>query len=180
MSLGIIHGDIKPQNVLIFEDQPGRYTAKVMDFGYSTLFSTEKDLINMPLSWPWAAPEWHHRGFLPSHAMKMDVYSIGLLCLWLLCKDALTCTSLTLSVAVQCEKCTPNRTSTCKECQMKTLSCLKSEGKLCVFANLVLEVMQLEDERKDELDRFFSVALAHHAETRPNTRDLANLLRNEV
>lgn len=29
---GIIHGDVKPQNVLIFKDDFGKYVAKVTDF----------------------------------------------------------------------------------------------------------------------------------------------------
>jgi hypothetical protein len=38
----------------------------------------------MPKSSPWVAPEWHHRGITPSEAKKMDAYSFGTLCLWLL------------------------------------------------------------------------------------------------
>ena len=54
------------------------------DFGYSTLFTTDSDLITMPKSWPWTAPERHHREILPIQARKMDAYSFGMLCLWLL------------------------------------------------------------------------------------------------
>ena len=42
------------------------------------------DFIDMPFSETWTAPEWHHRGFKPSAAMKMDAYSFGLVCLWIL------------------------------------------------------------------------------------------------
>ena len=38
----------------------------------------------MPRSQPWAAPEWHHRGFAPDQAMLMDAYSFGMLVLWLM------------------------------------------------------------------------------------------------
>ncbi len=58
--------------------------ARVTDFGYSTLFSTDNDPILMPNSGVWTAPEHHHRGFLPRQARKMDAYSFGMLCLWLL------------------------------------------------------------------------------------------------
>lgn len=82
---GVIHGDIKPENILISFGNDSRYVAKVIDFGYSTLFTTDSDPITMPLSKPWTAPEYHHRGgFLPEQARKMDAYSFGLLCLWLL------------------------------------------------------------------------------------------------
>lgn len=85
MKKGVIHGDIKPENVLIFSENDGRHVAKVTDFGYSTLFTTDSDLIVIPsYSKPWQAPEWHHRGILPTQARKMDAYSFGMLCIWLL------------------------------------------------------------------------------------------------
>ncbi|KAF2800340.1 kinase-like protein [Melanomma pulvis-pyrius CBS 109.77] len=80
----IIHGDVKPQNVLMFEERPGIYNAKVADFGLSTYFHGEKDLVQIPQSVPWNAPEHHHRYFRPQDAKAMDVYSFGMLCLWLL------------------------------------------------------------------------------------------------
>ena len=70
--------------MLIFENGPGDYVAKVADFGFSTHFGSEQDLIKMPESVPWNAPERHHRHFLPQDAKAMDVYSFGMLCLWLL------------------------------------------------------------------------------------------------
>lgn len=33
----------------------------------------------------WVAPEWHHRGFSPAQAKKMDVFSLGMIVLWTLC-----------------------------------------------------------------------------------------------
>ena len=60
------------------------YIAKVADFGYSTIF-TGAGAIVMPRSKPWVAPEWEDRcGFTLSDAQKMDAYSFGMLCLWLL------------------------------------------------------------------------------------------------
>lgn len=79
----IIHGDIKPHNVLIFDGEQGQHVAKVTDFGFSTIFNRD-GLIMMPMSQPWNPPEHHHRGFTSIDAMKMDVYSFGLVCLWLL------------------------------------------------------------------------------------------------
>lgn len=54
------------------------------DFGYSTQWALPNDLIQMPRSRPWDAPEWHHRGFTPAQAMKMDSFSFGMVVLWLL------------------------------------------------------------------------------------------------
>jgi serine/threonine protein kinase len=86
---GIIHGDVKPQNVLIFEDDSGKYVAKVADFGYSTVFA-ESGGILMPCSKTWVAPEWEKdRKYRFCDAKKMDAYSFGMLCFWLLLFDFL-------------------------------------------------------------------------------------------
>ncbi|KAL8658443.1 MAG: hypothetical protein Q9202_007560 [Teloschistes flavicans] len=84
-SENVVHGDIKPQNVLVFQTSTEIYTVKVADFGYSTIYATDDDLIQIPRSLHWTAPEWHHRGFSLEQAKKMDIYSLGLLVLWLLC-----------------------------------------------------------------------------------------------
>ena len=70
--------------MLIFKDETQGYFAKVADFGFSTRFRKESDVILIPRSRPWDAPEYHSRGFLSQAAQKMDVYRFGLLCLWLL------------------------------------------------------------------------------------------------
>jgi serine/threonine protein kinase len=80
----VIHGDIKSKNVLIFENDSSRYVAKVADFGYSTWFTSDDEFVKMPRSQYWVTPEWHRRGFKTADAMKMDIYSFGMLCLWLL------------------------------------------------------------------------------------------------
>ena len=70
--------------MLIFDDEDGGYIARVADFEYSTQWALPDDLVHMPRSQPWDAPEWHHRGFTPAQAMKMDAYSFGMVVLWLL------------------------------------------------------------------------------------------------
>jgi hypothetical protein len=66
---------------LIFKENSDSYTARVTDFGYSTVFSSTGD-IHMPITEPWNAPEWNSGRFDLSAAMKMDAYSFGMLCLW--------------------------------------------------------------------------------------------------
>lgn len=86
--LDIVHGDIKPQNILIFEKSIGVYRANVIDFGYSTQFATEDDFILLPKSWPWYAPE-HSKfdRFKPHQARRMDVFSLGMLWLWVMFEE---------------------------------------------------------------------------------------------
>ncbi|KAH6891535.1 hypothetical protein B0T10DRAFT_605779 [Thelonectria olida] len=80
---GIIHGDLKMDNVLIFTNTGvssgsiNRYTAKLADFGASLV---ELDGTRLPsFTRPWNAPECFekldHTGL-----KKFDIYSFGLLC----------------------------------------------------------------------------------------------------
>ena len=80
----IIDRNDKPQTSPALDRNSPKFTAKVTDFGYSTQYASEADLIMMPKSQPWYAPEWHHRGFTPAQATKMDSYSFGTVVLWLL------------------------------------------------------------------------------------------------
>lgn len=68
---------------MIYTQTDGRYRAKVIDFGYSSLFVPDSGTIIMPYSELWTAPEQHHREILPLQARRMDAYSFGMLCLWL-------------------------------------------------------------------------------------------------
>ncbi|KAF2647280.1 hypothetical protein K491DRAFT_763773 [Lophiostoma macrostomum CBS 122681] len=70
VEIDIIHGDVKPKNVLIFEEETGLYTTKVADFGFSTYFYEEQeDLIQMPESVLWTALE-HHSNYHTSQSAK--------------------------------------------------------------------------------------------------------------
>ncbi|KAK3374185.1 kinase-like domain-containing protein [Lasiosphaeria ovina] len=81
----IIHGDIKPQNVLVFK-LDGRYVTKVTDFGYSSWFRDDTDRIRLPRSRPWHAPEGDRlsRNFSFAEAKRADIFSYALLCFWIL------------------------------------------------------------------------------------------------
>ncbi|KAI1127756.1 hypothetical protein F5Y10DRAFT_242046 [Nemania abortiva] len=93
MSLAnIIHGDIKPDNVLVFEDPSGGYAVKVCDFGFSAHYKNDQDRIVLARSVPWNAPEHDRlaREWRPSEAARTDIFSVGLLCFWLLFEPILS------------------------------------------------------------------------------------------
>jgi serine/threonine protein kinase len=58
MDTDVVHGDVKPQNVLVFEDATGKTIVKMTDIGYSTLAAGK---VLLPKSRPWNAPK-HHFG----------------------------------------------------------------------------------------------------------------------
>jgi serine/threonine protein kinase len=68
----------------MFNGANSSFVSRVADFGCSTRSCGENDLVRFPESFPWNAPEWHRREFTVSKAKKMDVYSFGALCLWIL------------------------------------------------------------------------------------------------
>lgn len=86
----IVHGNVKPQNVLLFDDEPNteKYTnsgsAKLTDFGYSCFGAHDSDLVSLPYSGIWSAPEYHDRGFELRSAKKVDIFSFGLTAVYLL------------------------------------------------------------------------------------------------
>ncbi|KAI3322011.1 hypothetical protein HD806DRAFT_500721 [Xylariaceae sp. AK1471] len=81
----IIHGDIKPQNALIFPEESGEYRVKAIDFGYSTRYEGENYRAKMFTTPPWTAPEYRSsREWTYSQAVQLDIFSFGLLCFWLL------------------------------------------------------------------------------------------------
>lgn len=93
----MIHGDIKPQNVLVFKNADDT-TVKVADFGYSTLTAGETGTVHLPKSRPWNAPECQlGKLFNVPEAKKADVYSFGLLCLWVLFGNTHSGVSVTTS-----------------------------------------------------------------------------------
>lgn len=89
---GLTHNDVKPSNILVYEEPEldGAFVIRVTDFGCAEFVPTNSVadgyLVYIPESKPWTVPppEYHHRGFSFSAAVKAMVYSFGVCCLWLL------------------------------------------------------------------------------------------------
>ncbi|MCJ1401236.1 hypothetical protein MMC11_004448 [Xylographa trunciseda] len=72
---GIIHGDIKAENILMFESS--RWLAKVADFSHSILDTGEERKLPGGTS-RYAAPEWQQK-LKTSTMFQTDIYSYGIL-----------------------------------------------------------------------------------------------------
>ncbi|KAL6357251.1 hypothetical protein LRP88_07409 [Fusarium phalaenopsidis] len=77
-SCGIVHGDVKAENVLIFPDEEHKYRAKLSDFGYSLVINAERSSLLLGGTRPWKAPE-AKKAVNVSHAKYTDIYSLALL-----------------------------------------------------------------------------------------------------
>lgn len=152
--LRIIHGDIKPQNVLIFEDESRHYVGKVADFGYSSCFASDDDLLKLPCSKPWHAPEYHHRPITPLQAKKMDLYSFGMVCLWLLFYNS------------------PQDSNRNFDADLKTVNSASQ-----IASQSILAMGGLSTQCKASLIQFFDAALASDPSNRSsNIQELLELL----
>lgn len=170
---GIIHGDLKPENVLMFADKDGNQIPKVSDFGYSTLVAQEGDLVQLPISRPWNAPEIHHRGgqFELSVAKKMDSYSFGVLCLWILFRSKYEKWTPELRKAYE-----DGNDSVVAANFLATVENMKEIGKLPDFAQILIAFSEdITDEQRTDLTTFFRRTLISDLDDRSN--DFAELLQ---
>lgn len=77
----LIHGDIKPDNILIFEGKGGSYVAKVADFGLSVTEAMSGPIqITIGGTFGWQAPEVdRHQAIHRYFFLHTESYSFGLL-----------------------------------------------------------------------------------------------------
>ncbi|KAL9028825.1 MAG: hypothetical protein Q9196_002853 [Gyalolechia fulgens] len=77
--VGLVHGDIKAENILVCSSPDRKYTAKISDFGFSIVAATENNQVWMGGTDPWRAPEIELGSIQIDLAIKTDIYSFGLL-----------------------------------------------------------------------------------------------------
>jgi len=154
---GIVHGDIKCENVLIFKGHGG-LTAKLIDFGFSCFGTSESELVRVAHTKPWQAPE-HGEQFFPfSSARRMDVYSFGMF----VCRTMLS-NQLPTTVGKFSRSLGPNE---CEEL-LEQMRNLKSSSK---FLDIVIEALyaseSIEPTYQKDLECIFQMTLQHAPDLR--------------
>lgn len=143
--LYIVHGDIKPQNILVFKDDNDNPLAKLIDFAYSCFGAGVTSRVFLPRTSPWTlAPEWHPRGFSLAAAKRLDVFSYGMLCVWILFQQ---------QISILFGK--PGET-----CVEDLLQDLKAKKQILHAVQAIIQDLDLEDlEHRVQLSEFFSVTI---------------------
>ena len=76
---GLVHGDVKADNVLICAHSSREYIAKIADFGFSIVRDVEDAQIYLGGTRPWMAPEVLKGPVSIENLPHTDIFSIGLL-----------------------------------------------------------------------------------------------------
>jgi tRNA A-37 threonylcarbamoyl transferase component Bud32 len=75
---GVVHGDVKAENILVFTDRQHGYVAKLGDFGCSIFEDERQRQSRIGGTYPWTAPEV--KNSVPRELWRYtDIYSYGLL-----------------------------------------------------------------------------------------------------
>ncbi|KAF1847231.1 TPR-like protein [Cucurbitaria berberidis CBS 394.84] len=182
---GVVHGDIKPANVLICKSQLGNpqaqpdsslWVAKMTDFGYSARFQSEEQTVKLEgRSKPWDAPELTlGQRVIPKDARKTDIFSLGMLCLWTLYERYLSgIDQLPEDVALFVKECLPEAPG--KNHSKIFLEKLKSNGKLIAFATLLLVHQDSAHRERAMMEQFFQSSLQRNPDDRLSELDPAKL-----
>jgi serine/threonine protein kinase len=158
-----MHGDIKPQNILVF-DENGSIKAKVADLGYSTTTDSASTLLYLPKSPPWNDPKWHHRGVSLLEGKRMDIFSFGMLSFWILFANVFEKESGSATMdATQKDLSVSGGITSSFHC----LESWKMKGMLCEVAHRFVESDKtLDCEQKSAMKAFFDKALHEDPKSR--------------
>lgn len=163
-----MHGDIKPQNVLIFQEKSRKYCAKVIDFGNSAQYLDDGHKIEHFGSEAWAAPEYEQGARRnQSEGIEADLFSLGLLYFWLFFERYMVGMDPKPS-DLQKMECTPIENAE------KWLEKMKGNIQKC--AEAFLEAESLPTEQKRLLGYIFDSSLSQVPENR-KTEHFENFLR---
>ena len=69
---------------MVTKDKAGNIKAQLIDFGYACYGLQADAVVSLPFSPPWTAPEHEWKDFHIVSAIKMDVYSLGMTCAYVL------------------------------------------------------------------------------------------------
>lgn len=168
----MIHGDLKPQNVLVFRTATGGITTKVTDFGYSALWESSTRSVHLPKSRPWNAPELDSQNnFTLSEAKKIDAYSFGMLCFWLLVGHSILDTPI--DIEGRLESVSFDLPSV--RGKLSLLEELKHRGKMEEVAyQLARKISSLEAEYESRLKPLFGLTITGNIKRR--TSDFGELM----
>lgn len=120
----------------------------------------ESEVVYLPGSTPWNAPELHHRGFELPQAKKTDIYSFGMLCLWVLFKDDLPYAKTLIETREKADLGSFDGGLT--EADMViALEKLKKQDKMGDLVGELVEGCALCDEEKVSLKEAFRKILSH-------------------
>lgn len=172
----MIHGDIKPQNVLVYRDLSGKTSTKMADFGYSTLLATETQTVRLPKSEPWNAPEHDFAGVGEVAAKRMDMYSFALMCLWVMFKESRVGEDVR-ALGVDC----PANSTIGDVFRHQEFKQLKNCDQLVGIACALLGSLDVDTELVTKLKGFFNQSLCKDAERRSsNFVQVVGLLNPET
>jgi hypothetical protein len=131
-----------------------------MDFGYSTRYIQHEQKLTLSRSEPWNAPEndGRLRGWTFSQALKADLFSFGMLCLWLLFEIRFPRTTPQLQ-SLEVEDCGSPR-------PLEDIF-PKVKSELRTFSQqLLASEIALEHDKNTALSEFFNLSLSQDPEER--------------
>ena len=168
---GIIHGDLKPKNILVFSGVTDAYLVKLADWGHSIFYPSPghsafypgepvPTLFSLPVSKPFSDPQLYDgkRRSL-SEAIRCDMYAFGVCCFWLVYYNtpwASQCDferqmsdAVARHIAVPIQSLAAGLVSSCTAFRTATISLVRTLLEACLAPNV--------DDRPSEMTYIFEI-----------------------